>query len=73
MKEISFSCCTDWELQIQIVNGYIVFQSAREGVDTFRRRGGKPFLFCPWCGRNRAEVERSIAMKASEAESKGLL
>ena len=71
MPEIS--CCADWEPQMKIVNGYIVFQSVRAGVDTFLQQGGKPFVFCPWCGRNRAEIERYISMKVSEAESKGLL
>jgi hypothetical protein len=43
--------CPDWPVQSKIIDGFIVFQSVRAGKDLYQERGGKPFKFCPWCGR----------------------
>lgn len=40
---------------------------------TFSGQTGKPFIYCPWCGIFRADFERDMAMKLSEARSKGLV
>lgn len=38
-------CCKDWLPQISILNGMI--------GNSFKRQGGIPFNFCPWCGHTR--------------------
>lgn len=48
-------CCADWRPQMDVLNGYIVTHSLRVGHDTYPERGGKTFLFCPWCGVKRNE------------------
>ena len=40
--------CLDWRENIDKVNGPIVLQSIRAGRDLYT---GKPFVYCPWCGR----------------------
>jgi len=42
--------CKDWKPNIEIINGYIVMNALhsygnREGYT------GKPFEYCPWCGK----------------------
>lgn len=43
-------CCDDWEPGIKALDEPIVLQAIRSGVDFYK---GKPFLFCPWCGKKR--------------------
>ena len=49
--KIDAPCCPDWDEQTSIINSYIAFTSIRSGHDTFLQQGGKPFAYCPWCGR----------------------
>lgn len=46
-------CCEDWPEQIKKVNGPIVLQSIGAGRDLYKETGGKPFRYCPWCGKAR--------------------
>ena len=48
-------CCPDWPVQIEKVNGPIVLQSLRAGLDLY---DGIPFRYCPWCGKKRPEQEK---------------
>lgn len=45
-----YECCADWKPQCEQVNGPIMLQAVRSGVDFYK---GKPFQFCPWCGASR--------------------
>lgn len=67
------NCCVDWRPQVKIINGYIGFVSLRSGRDTFPAQGGKPFVYCPWCGRNRKGFEEMIETGLVEAKRKGLV
>lgn len=40
--------CADWSNSIELVNGPIVREALRTGID--RYKFAKPFIFCPWCG-----------------------
>lgn len=44
-------CCADWKPQCDKINGYIVLDYVRSGV----QYSGIPFRFCPWCGTKRPE------------------
>lgn len=46
-------CCSDWPVQIEKVNGPIVLQNIRAGRDLYKETGGKPFRYCPWCGKKK--------------------
>lgn len=50
---MSFHCdCKDWEPEIKKLNGPITLQSVRSGGAY--KYDGKPFNFCPWCGKRLA-------------------
>lgn len=53
VEDCSEECCADWLVQIEKVNGPIVLQSIRAGRDLYKETGGKPFKYCPWCGKVR--------------------
>lgn len=42
--------CKDWKPNIDIVNGFIVMQ-ANMAWGNKKGYTGKPFRFCPWCGK----------------------
>ena len=48
-------CCDEFEPGIKAIDGPIVLQAVRSGVLDFYK--GKPFLFCPWCGKKIEEEE----------------
>lgn len=43
-------CCADWAPQTELINGPIILQSIRSGG--LYQYAGKPFVFCPWCGKH---------------------
>lgn len=50
-KVLPDECCPDWYPQIDKLNTPILIQFARSG-GTYKF-DGKPFVFCPWCGKKR--------------------
>jgi len=60
-------CCSDWDENIEKVNGQIVLQSLRAGRDLFN---GKPFKFCPWCG---STIEEQRTNLPSYEDVRGIL
>jgi hypothetical protein len=70
----ALECCVDWKPQTEKLNAPIVLAQARNpyltNTPAFQF---KPWQFCPWCGRNRAELERYVTSKIHEAKSKGLV
>ena len=46
--------CPDWKANIELLDGPIVQHAIRTGTKGY---GGKPFLFCPWCG---AELQSTL-------------
>lgn len=46
-----FECCSDWAVQIDILNSPIVMQTVRSGFKW--QYPGKKFAYCPWCGTKR--------------------
>jgi hypothetical protein len=44
-------CCEDWLPQIEKVNAPIILANARN--PEYPQYDGKPFVYCPWCGRKR--------------------
>lgn len=51
VRKAGDECCADWKPQCEHLNGPIILQSVRSGGRY--QYGGKPFLFCPWCGERR--------------------
>ena len=56
-------CCDGWDENIEILNGPIILQSLRSGRNPYQ---GKPFTFCPWCGRTIDEQPQPGLPKAKE-------
>jgi hypothetical protein len=57
---MNLSCpCPDWPANIEALNAPIITQAVRSGG--FWQYRGKPFAFCPWCGKalHEEEVERA--------------
>ena len=48
--------CKDWKPNIEIINGFISMQTvmAWGNKDGYT---GKPFVYCPWCGKKLKEVK----------------
>jgi hypothetical protein len=40
--------CIDWQENMPKINGPIIREALRTGFDNYK--GGKGFMFCPWCG-----------------------
>jgi hypothetical protein len=38
----------DWQENMPKINGPIIREALRTGFDNYK--GGKGFMFCPWCG-----------------------
>ncbi len=53
MENITKFCsCEDWPIQSKIIDGYITLSAVRSGqYDLYSKQGGKPFIFCPFCGK----------------------
>lgn len=44
----TYSCsCADWKENLDLLNSAFVMQS----IHGFGGYTGKPFVFCPWCGK----------------------
>jgi hypothetical protein len=56
------NCCSDWEPEVKKINAPIFLAQARNPQLTPDFQF-KPWKFCPWCGRNRAELERELEAK----------
>lgn len=52
MKPQTKDCCLEWKPNLEKINGYIIHHFARTGEDNY---SGKPFKYCPWCGKKRDE------------------
>lgn len=64
-------CCVDWKLETEKLNAPITLAQARNPYLTNTPEFQfKPWRFCPWCGRNRAEFEAYATMKANEIAEK---
>jgi hypothetical protein len=50
--------CKDWQPGVEKINAYISLQFARSGGAT--QYTGKPFNFCPWCGKKLVDDEKDI-------------
>lgn len=64
------NCCDDWEPQAKKLNAPILLAQARNPHLTATSEFQfKPWVFCPWCGRNRAETER-VSARISKAHDR---
>lgn len=45
--------CKDWKPNVEKINSYINTAWARTGQEYT----GKPFVYCPWCGKKLNEKE----------------
>jgi hypothetical protein len=43
---MEMTCCEDYEINIKIINGFIVMDHVHGGSGY----KGKLFVYCPWCG-----------------------
>jgi len=59
--------CKEWEPNIKIINGMIGMQSVMAWGN---KKGytGKPFQFCPWCGRKLVKEQDETENKPAKPE-----
>lgn len=61
--------CKDWEPGIEKINAYIGLQFARSGGAT--QYTGKPFEYCPWCGKKLIDDEDTQKVTSQDCDKCG--